>query len=53
VGCDLRGSGGVASHPSDAPRRVLDRLGVTAMLERAGVKPPDVVRCGKRELLWE
>ncbi len=53
MGFDLRGSGGVALYPSDAPRRVLDRVGVTAALERAGVKTPDVVRCGKSELLWE
>ncbi|HZQ97938.1 MAG TPA: GTPase ObgE [Chloroflexota bacterium] len=34
-------------------RRVLDRMGVTAALERAGVKPGDVVRFGKHELVWE
>jgi GTP-binding protein len=33
-------------------RRVLDRMGVTAALERAGVKPGDPVRFGKEELRW-
>lgn len=32
--------------------RQLERLGVLAELERAGVKPGDVVRIGKAELLW-
>jgi Obg family GTPase CgtA-like protein len=34
-------------------RRVLDRMGVTAALERAGVKPGDAVRFGKSKLHWE
>ncbi|HEY3081229.1 MAG TPA: Obg family GTPase CgtA, partial [Chloroflexota bacterium] len=34
-------------------RRVLDRMGVTAALERAGVKPGDPVRFGKEHLRWE
>ena len=33
-------------------RRVLDRLGVTKELERAGAKPGDTVRFGKEEMEW-
>jgi GTP-binding protein len=34
-------------------QRILERMGVTAALERAGVKPGDAVRFGKHELLWQ
>jgi GTP-binding protein len=34
-------------------RRVLERMGVSAALERAGVKPGDPVRFGKEQLRWE
>jgi GTP-binding protein len=34
-------------------RRILDRMGVTRALERAGVKPGDAVRFGKHQLHWE
>ncbi|HEY3111381.1 MAG TPA: GTPase ObgE [Chloroflexota bacterium] len=34
-------------------QRILERMGVTAALERAGVKPGDTVRFGKHELEWE
>src|SRR5262249_21825042 len=33
-------------------QRILERMGVTAALERAGVKPGDTVRFGKHELEW-
>jgi GTP-binding protein len=33
-------------------QRVLERMGVSAALERAGVKPGDTVRFGKHELEW-
>jgi GTPase len=33
-------------------QRILERMGVTSALERAGVKPGDTVRFGKHELEW-
>lgn len=33
-------------------QRVLERMGVSKALERAGVKPGDAVRFGKHELVW-
>jgi len=33
--------------------RTLERMGVTAALEKAGVQSGDVVRIGERELVWE
>jgi GTP-binding protein len=33
-------------------QRILERMGVTGALERAGVKPGDTVRFGKHELEW-
>jgi GTP-binding protein len=37
----------------DFLRRILDRMGVSRSLERAGVKPGDPVRFGKHQLHWE
>lgn len=34
-------------------RRTLERIGVTAALEEAGVQPGDTVYIGERELVWE
>jgi len=34
-------------------QRTLERMGVTAALEEAGVQPGDTVRIGERELVWE
>lgn len=34
-------------------QRALERMGVTAALEAAGIRPGDVVRIGDRELVWE
>jgi len=34
-------------------QRVLDRMGVSEALEKAGVRPGDVVRIGEVELVWE
>ena len=34
-------------------QRILDRMGVTAALERAGVAPGDTVRFGKNEMIWQ
>ena len=34
-------------------QRALERMGITAALEKAGVQPGDTVRIGERELVWE
>jgi GTP-binding protein len=34
-------------------QRALERMGVAAALEEAGVRPGDTVRIGERELVWE
>jgi GTP-binding protein len=34
-------------------QRALERMGITAALEEAGVQPGDTVRIGERELVWE
>jgi GTP-binding protein len=34
-------------------QRTLERMGVVAALEEAGVQPGDTVRIGERELVWE
>ncbi|HHN94515.1 MAG TPA: GTPase ObgE [Anaerolineae bacterium] len=34
-------------------QRTLERMGVTAALEEAGVQPGDAVRIGEREMVWE
>ena len=34
-------------------QRTLERMGITAALEEAGVQPGDTVRIGERELVWE
>jgi GTP-binding protein len=37
----------------DFLRRILDRMGVSRALERAGIKPGDAVRFGKHQIHWE
>lgn len=34
-------------------QRALERIGIVAELEDAGVQPGDTVRIGERELVWE
>jgi GTP-binding protein len=34
-------------------QRTLERMGIVAALEEAGVQPGDTVRIGERELVWE
>jgi GTP-binding protein len=34
-------------------QRALERMGIAAALEEAGVQPGDTVRIGERELVWE
>jgi GTP-binding protein len=34
-------------------QRALERMGITAALEEAGIQPGDTVRIGERELTWE
>jgi GTP-binding protein len=34
-------------------QRTLERVGITAALEEAGVQPGDTVRIGDQELVWE
>jgi Obg family GTPase CgtA-like protein len=45
-------AGGVSSEVSSQLKRQITKLGVDRVLEKAGIKPGDKIRCGNIEWEW-